>query len=111
VFPKVRVDLGNSSQIVNVSDVFPVTYKDVTAPGRCHTRVRQFRGAQSLDTQIGRLIRIELSKTGRPTHDGRYVYYNIRVNRQAVKTPYVIPKREATVWETSPFLFMQLKSR
>jgi hypothetical protein len=51
VFDKVRVDLGNSPKIVNVSDVFPVTYKDVTAPGRCHTRVRQFRGAKSLNTQ------------------------------------------------------------
>jgi hypothetical protein len=79
VFGKVRVDLGNSPKIVSVSDVFPVTYKNVTAPGRCHTRVRQFRGARSLDTQIGRLNRIELSKIGRPTHDGRYVYYNIRV--------------------------------
>jgi hypothetical protein len=79
VFDKVRVDLGNSPKIVNVSDVCSIVYGYVTAPGRCHTRVRQFRGAQSLDTQIGRLDRIEFSKIGRPTHDGRYVYYNIRV--------------------------------
>jgi autonomous glycyl radical cofactor GrcA len=93
VFDKVRFDPGNSPQIVNVSDVFPVTYKDVTAPGRCHTRVRQFRGAQSLDTQIGRLNRIEFSKTGRPTDYDRYVYYNIRVNGKVGCFISLVPER------------------